>query len=142
MRGLGWILAVILLVGWIATDLPPLISPAESTNLDLWRRTRDGWERADWLVPEPTPPPLWLHPAALAGLQIVVSVVGFTLFCSRFRNVEASSVGDEAYPEGVPRSGETADVLRAHFGSSCLPGEAAVGNQTGADRQLLPNLRL
>ncbi len=75
MRWVGWILAALLLVGWTAAELPPVVPPTQSWSSDLWRRTRHGWERAEWLLPKPVPSPLWLHPVALAGLQIAASVV-------------------------------------------------------------------
>jgi hypothetical protein len=75
MRWIGWILAILFAVGWVAAELPPIVAPAESA--DIWRRTSDGWEKADWLLPEPAPDPIWLHPALLATLQVALSVVGF-----------------------------------------------------------------
>ena len=79
MRWIGWIFALLLAVGWVATDLPPIVVPAECMSPDLWRRTNDGWERAEWLRPDPPATPPWLHPGLLATFQIVVSVVGFAL---------------------------------------------------------------
>ncbi len=86
MRWIGWIFALLLLVGWVAAELPPVVSPAESMNPDIWRRTRDGWEYAEWLCPEPAPTPLWLHPAVLATFQIVVSVAGLQALSHRRRH--------------------------------------------------------
>ena len=76
MRWIAWIFAALLLIGWVAAELPPVVSPAQSMSPDLWRRTRDGWELAQWLRPEPASTPLWLHPAVLAAFQVAVSVAG------------------------------------------------------------------
>ncbi len=86
MRWIGWILAALLMVGWVAAELPPVVSPAESMNPDVWRRTRDGWEQAEWLRPTPATAPLWLHPAVLATFQIVVSLAGFQALSRRRRH--------------------------------------------------------
>jgi hypothetical protein len=93
LRWIGWIFAALLLVGWVAAELPPVVSPAESMAPDLWRRTRDGWERAEWLRPEPAPAPLWLHPAVLATFQITVSVAGLPVLSHRrLRALDSSSI--------------------------------------------------
>lgn len=114
LRWIGWILALLLLVGWIATDLPPLVSPAESMTTDLWRRTRNGWERAEWLLPETAPTPLWLHPGVLATLQIAASVTAFTLFCRGLHGPKPASVGSDASRcSPVPNRRRTVRLLHA-----------------------------
>jgi hypothetical protein len=114
LRWIGRILALLLLVGWIATDLPPLIAPAESMTTDLWRRTRNGWERAEWLLPESAPAPLWLHPAVLATFQIAVSVTAFTLFCRGFQAPKPASVaGNVSRGSPAPNRHRTVRLLHA-----------------------------
>jgi hypothetical protein len=116
LRWISWILAVLLLAGWIATDLPPVVPPAESMTTDLWRRTRNGWERAEWLLPEPFPTPLWLHPAVLATFQIAVSVAGATLFCRGFRVPKPDSVGGDVF-RGNPAPNSPRTVGLPHGGA-------------------------
>lgn len=76
LRWIGWILAAILMVGWVAAELPPMVAPTQFSVPDPWRRTSNGWERARWLLPQPEPAPWWLHPVSLATFEAVVSVAG------------------------------------------------------------------
>ena len=60
--------------GWAAAGLPAL--PAETTD-DGWRRTADGWERADQFLRSQAAAPCdyparRFHPALLASLQILL----------------------------------------------------------------------
>jgi hypothetical protein len=79
VRWVGWILVVLLAVAWLAVELPPLVASKPPNDQGLWRRTRNGWERADWLLPQPAPPPFGVHPAGLALLQVIASVGGLCL---------------------------------------------------------------
>lgn len=79
VRWIGWILVVLLAVSWLAVELPPLVASKPLNDQGLWRRTRSGWERADWLLPQPAPSPLGMHPANLALLQVIASVGGLCL---------------------------------------------------------------
>ena len=69
MRWVGWILVVLLAVAWLAVELPPLVASKPPNDQGLWRRTRNGWERADWLLPQPAPPPFGVHPAGLSNAE-------------------------------------------------------------------------
>lgn len=79
MRSIGWVMVVLLAASWVAAELPPMVASKPVVDQNLWRRTSNGWERADWLLPEPATPPLWLHPGSLVVLQVSVSVIGLRL---------------------------------------------------------------
>ncbi len=74
---------MLLLAGWVAAELPPVVPTAQLSPPDLWRRTRDGWERAEWLIPKAKPTPYWLHPALLATFEVAVSIAGFQTLSRR-----------------------------------------------------------
>jgi hypothetical protein len=79
-----WILAAVVGTVWVASELPAPDSPAPASCETRWRRTRDGWERAEQLLP-PIPPPRspGVHPLVLAAAEILGSV--FVLAASRPR---------------------------------------------------------
>ncbi len=81
-------------IGFAMTQLDVSARPeqqavAEQTHTDpVWRRTSDGWERADsFLLPEPveSPPPappeeFPLHPARLAMWMFAASLAALVAF--------------------------------------------------------------
>jgi hypothetical protein len=75
MRWLGWLLVLLILIGWAASELPP---PGETRQperpIDCWRRTRDGWERASWLLPPVTAHRPSLHPAVVGLFEMLLSI--------------------------------------------------------------------
>lgn len=81
MQRIGWIIAVLIALGWLAYDFP--LENAISDDLPkvqtCWRRTADGWENANqWTLFTTTP--MTLHPVYFAMMQFTgVSWIG--LFC-------------------------------------------------------------
>lgn len=79
------ILLLLILALWMATSavLPPPGGGSEEDKTAIWRRTDEGWQRADaWLSPndhlkrEPVPP---LYPVALLPLIVAVGIVSLIL---------------------------------------------------------------
>lgn len=90
MRGILALLAILLLVGSVAANLPSDIGSATSENATVaaaspvqftWVRTRDGWERpATWAPPSVHLPPR-LHPSVVAAFLLLGSLavlIGFS----------------------------------------------------------------
>lgn len=76
MRLIGWLLLILLTLGWLASELPSTAVHAQATKKTEWRRTRDGWERPTWSRATATSCRLTLHPALIALLEIsLVSAV-------------------------------------------------------------------
>jgi hypothetical protein len=85
------ILAVTLLfagAGWAASvTLQPAATTSVAASDDGWRRTADGWERAEQFLPTQTAAPCdyparRFHPALLASLQILLGA-GALLLANR-----------------------------------------------------------
>lgn len=80
MRWIGWIVALLMTVGWVATELPvaePLQAGLANTD---WRRTRDGWQQPTWLgasIPAREPA---LHPGVVGMFQMLVSLMALVGF--------------------------------------------------------------
>ena len=79
------ILLLLAMTTWLATSavLPPHGGGSEEETTAIWRRTDQGWQRADaWLKSndhlkrEPVPP---LYPVALLPLIVAVGIVSLIL---------------------------------------------------------------
>lgn len=80
MRWVGWLVFLLLALGWLAAEMP-LGSTRPNQTLGAWRRTVDGWERPDWamLRGEVHRPPL--HPLVvglLEGLLVCIGLIGLS----------------------------------------------------------------
>jgi hypothetical protein len=71
VQRIGWILLVLVVLGWVASELPSQ-PPATATPATVWRRTRDGWEHQDRVLTRPTHHPP-LHPVVIATLEILLT---------------------------------------------------------------------
>ncbi len=87
MRLVGWFLAVLLLLGGTAVDVSAsepgghLQGVQGMPHDDFWRRTTDGWQRAEWLPGARPMPPRGPHPAVLGlflALLSATALVGFS----------------------------------------------------------------
>lgn len=84
MRQLVWILLILTVAGWLACEIPSDRHPtASQSQLDDWRRTPRGWERADWLVPEIPARRAALHPGVVGLLELLVSLAALVAFPAR-----------------------------------------------------------
>lgn len=73
VRLAGWLLFVLVILGWALSEIPVARTPANEPSAPTWRRTSDGWQRQNaWTVPPPRSPRL--HPTILGTLQVLVSV--------------------------------------------------------------------
>jgi hypothetical protein len=76
VQKIGWILAVLLGICWLATEIPSPLGDRKAPAQEqvLWRRTVQGWERIDdWtFVVEKTPPAL--HPGIFSLLMVTLSL--------------------------------------------------------------------
>ncbi len=84
MQRIGWILAVLISLGWLASEIP-LQSASTTDQMKVqtcWRRTVSGWENASqWSFEDTTPRPDF-HPVLLVLMQctFVALVVFSNLF--------------------------------------------------------------
>jgi hypothetical protein len=64
-------------LGWLASEIP--VAPDhEQPPMSSWRRTGDGWERAEWLYGNVSRQPPALHPAVV-GLALLLFVLAASL---------------------------------------------------------------
>lgn len=70
MQQIVGMVLILLGLGWLASEMP--IAPAEQPlpRETIWRRTCEGWERADWLRGDLSREQPALHPAIL-GLGLM-----------------------------------------------------------------------
>jgi hypothetical protein len=50
-----------------------------------WRRTRNGWQQAEWLMPPAAQGKPTLHPAVVATLELLLSIGALAAFPARGR---------------------------------------------------------
>lgn len=71
MQRIGWILLILFLLGWVASEVP--CQGPDSQPATVWRRTRDGWEHRDRVLPAPEPYRPALHPVVIAAMEVLLS---------------------------------------------------------------------
>ena len=75
MRLIGWLLAILVVICWLASEVSLPRRPAASgREPDCWRRTRDGWEEASWVTPEISVRRPALHPSVVGLLELFLSM--------------------------------------------------------------------
>ncbi len=86
-------LLLLIVAGWAASTVSsPGPTPAEYclTPWD-WRRTRNGWQRAEWLMPPVAQRKPALHPSVVAMLELLLSIGALAAFPARGADRERSS---------------------------------------------------
>jgi hypothetical protein len=88
VQRIGWILAVLLALGWVASEIP--LQNASSNDQPRvetsWRRTVDGWENSSqWTFYAFTPRPA-LHPFYF-GMMQCTAVAWIVFFCYLAKNI-------------------------------------------------------
>jgi hypothetical protein len=80
VRLIGWLLLIMVVVGWLASELPPAATPPSRSagqsedGAVRWRRTSDGWQDSSrWVTLRPTPRPA-VHPAVIALLEVSLTL--------------------------------------------------------------------
>jgi hypothetical protein len=61
------------------------LTPADGLTPWDWRRTRDGWQQAEWLMPPPQRMPV-LHPSVVAMLELLLSIGALAAFPAHERS--------------------------------------------------------
>jgi len=73
LRIVGLLLVLLLLLGWLACDLPLPGAPPQVVDEPQWRRTAVGWEVPNWPQPDTAEHRPTLHPAVVALLELLAS---------------------------------------------------------------------
>jgi len=103
MRRIGWFLALLVAIGWLACEIRlPGTPTASGVRLDSWRRTRDGWEKATWLTSQiPSRRPA-LHPGVVGLLELLLSLAVVVAFSGRRRAKATDDRGPAGGRRGTP----------------------------------------
>jgi hypothetical protein len=75
LRRVGWIVTGLVGLVWLIEELPAPKSSPQPGCATSWRRTNDGWERLETIVPPSTPSCPALHPSVLASAQALLSLL-------------------------------------------------------------------
>jgi hypothetical protein len=65
--------------GWLACEVP-IASQAGQQFENPWRRTPHGWQKVSYWQPAPPPYRPALHPAVVATLEILLSLIALVAF--------------------------------------------------------------
>lgn len=87
-RVIGVVLMLVGL-GWLASEIPTAPAKQAAPEPIAWRRTCEGWQRADWLRTDLSREPPVLHPAVLG-----LTLLSFALAALMGLSSEGESCGD------------------------------------------------
>jgi len=134
MRDYVWLLVLLAVVGWLATEVPLPETPAAADRpLDCWRRTPDGWQRATWLVRQTAARRPALHPAVVGLFELLACLAALIAFpTGAARADKAHDSGRHADSHAPPAAPSPSD---GGFGRrSCIgraPGRSQRGGSPG-----------
>lgn len=75
MRPILWMVAILLAVGFLASEIR-LPQADQATTIETpWRRTEKGWMRATWLAPAARVEQPTLHPCVVGSLELLLSAL-------------------------------------------------------------------
>jgi hypothetical protein len=83
-----------------------------------WRRTREGWQRAEWLMPSAAQRQPALHPSVVAMLELLLSIGALAAFPARGR--EPGEVVRSS-GSGPPDGAELTDGLKPPLSTDPRP---------------------
>ena len=78
MRRIVGVLLILWGLGWLASQIPA--TPDRQPPPSSWRRTCDGWERADWLSGDLSPRSPALHPVVVGLVLLLFASAGLVGF--------------------------------------------------------------
>lgn len=82
MRTAVWLATVLVVLGWILSEVPLARTSLEEPASAAWRRTNDGWQRpSDWTTPPEIRHPN-LHPLVVGTLELLASLAALVAFPS------------------------------------------------------------
>ncbi len=84
VKWIGLALLLVIAAGWMDSS-SSLSWPAPADGLTPWdwRRTRNGWQQAEWLMPSVAQRKPALHPSVVAMLELLLSVGALAAFPAR-----------------------------------------------------------
>jgi hypothetical protein len=103
VQRIGWILAIILALCWLASEIPlPTASSSDQPRVQTcWRRTADGWENASqWGFYTITHKPTF-HPFYVSIIQCT-AVVWIAASCCLFKHVSKPTSKNLQHSEKKP----------------------------------------
>jgi len=80
MRLIGWLLLGVMLLGWLASEIPSSGSQPVGQSLTDWRRTAQGWQRVTWGTLEQGPRRPTLHPVVVAAGELMLALAALIAF--------------------------------------------------------------
>lgn len=80
MRLIGWLLLILLGLGWLASEVPLAGPQPDGRPESVWRRTRDGWEKISWWTPRTRTPRTVLHPMVVGLLEMFLALAALIAF--------------------------------------------------------------
>ena len=125
MRWIGWIVTLLMTVGWAAAEMPVDERPRAGLANTDWRRTCDGWERPTWFDASiPTHQPT-LHPGVVGMLQLLVSLLALVAFPA-FRSSRGRRAASPSFFRSRMRKGKPVSVPSTSLSTRCGTGVTPV----------------
>lgn len=89
MQRIVGVVLILVGLGWLASEMPTAPAKQSPPEPIAWRRTCEGWQRADWLRTDLSREPPVLHPAVLG-----LTLLSFALAALMGLSPEEESRGD------------------------------------------------
>jgi hypothetical protein len=90
---------LLIVASWTAGGISsPWLAPAADLTPWDWRRTRSGWQRAEWLMPPAVEQKPTLHPSVVAMLELLLSIGALAAFPARGRETGDISRSSRSSP--------------------------------------------
>ena len=80
MRLIGWLLLLLVVFAWVASEVPLRGDSPQPSPEVAWRRTADGWEKTARWHNEPAVRRPALHPMVVALLQMLLALGALIAF--------------------------------------------------------------
>ena len=80
MQRIGWIVALLIAAGWIASEIPAGYSDGNAGAASTWRRTVQGWQHRNQVVSSQPLTARPLGPLVVAGLELLLSGLALLAF--------------------------------------------------------------
>ena len=104
MRRIGWLVVILMVLGWSASQMPSAAGRGETTVDSGWRRAAGGWEHRNWWpVPKATRR-VPLHPGLISLMEIFLAAGALVAFSSRKKKEVWQGLPPHTRRPGPPRT--------------------------------------
>ncbi len=83
MHRIGWLVVILMILGWSASQIPSAAGHSQTTIDSGWRRAAGGWEHRNWWPMPKATRGVPLHPGLIGLLEMFLAAGALVAFSSR-----------------------------------------------------------